>query len=456
MNRLFSKLGNSTENCALNEWLQMHPGLNEADRLVRLSSKRDPLGDVKFPGIDVTFIAGFSTSADPLALIYFWSPDFGALSYANSHAREEFLILIRFAMLLGSIHRSAPQPNLPAVRSGFEAQLSRIFKGDPNCLDGKHLYWVPDDDLLCVALYSVSGASEAFSTRSILEHIGLNSDYFRLKSPVWNSVPMTFLLERVQKRPELVAKLLLEPKCFNPFEAARPDWFLWPWQRSLSCGASGDAVCYAPIDTTSLVFDLRKSTVALEQLRDEDVGQFSSFIKQIFDAAKQAVFAEGGFFDKETGDGIVAHFCDFALPQEAEIKPTSVRAFTAARKLIKAVHAVCHGFQERLNMGVGGLGASVGLHSAKAVWVCEKNLVSAYGESVIMAARLCAEAEIGSIFVSNYEFQKLAKCLPREEISRFERQAYVGKEYSDRAQLFGYLMQVAEPLGATTRGRRKG
>lgn len=454
MNRLLSKFGNSTENCSLDEWLQIHPDLEDAVRFVRLSSKRDPLGDVKFPGIDVEFIAGFSTKADALALIYFWSPDFGNLSYANERAREEFLALIRFAMLLGSIGGSA-QPNLLAIRNGFEAEISRIFTNDADYLDKKHLYWLPDDDMLCVALYSVSGASEAFSTRSILEHIGLNSDYFRLKSPVWNSVPMTFLFGRVQKSPKLVAKLLLEPKCFNPFEAVPPDWFLWPWQRSLSRGASGGAVRYAPMDTTSLIFDLRKSTMALEQLRDEDIGLFSSFIKEIVAAAKQAVFAEGGFFDKETGDGMVAHFCDFALPEEAGIKPTPVRAFTAARKLIKAVHAICHGFQEHLNMGVGGLGASVGLHSAKAVWVCEENLVSAYGESAIMASRLCAEAEIGAIFVSNYEFQKLAKCLPAEEISRFERQAYVGKEYSERAHLFGYLMQVAEPLSATTRGRRK-
>lgn len=454
MNRLLSKFGNSSENCSRDEWLQIHPDLEDAVRLVQLTSKRDPLGDVKFPGIDVEFIAGFSTNGDALALVYFWSPDFGNLSYANSHARKEYLALIRFAMLLGSIGGSA-QPNLLAVRSGFEAQVSRIFDNDADYLNGKHLYWLPDDDMLCVALYSVSGASEAFSTRSILEHIGLNSDYFRLKSPVWNSVPMAFLFGRVQRNPELVAKLLLEPKCFNPFETTPPCWFLWPWQRSLSKGPGGEPVCYDPIDTTSLVFDLRKSTMALEQLRDEDVGSFSGFIKDVVAAAKHAIFAEGGFFDKETGDGIVAHFCDFGLPEKAGIKPTSLRAFEAARALIRNVHAICHGFQERLNMGVGGLGASVGLHSAKAVWVCENNLVSAYGESAIMASRLCAEAEIGSIFVSNYEFHKLAQCLPADEISRFERHAYIGKEYSERAQLFGYLMQVAEPLKASTPGRRR-
>ena len=93
-------------------------------------------------------------------------------------------------------------------------------------------------------------------------------------------------------------------------------------------------------------------------------------------------------------------------------------------------------------MGVGGLGASVGLHSGKAVWICEKNLVSAYGESVIMAARLCAEAEIGSIFASNREFQNLASSLPADEIPRFVRHAYRGKEYTERSQLFGYMLQV--------------
>lgn len=245
--------------------------------------------------------------------------------------------------------------------------------------------------------------------------------------------------------------IALEPKCFNPFEPTPSGWFLWPWQRSLALSADGETVRYSPIETTSLVFDLRKSTMVLEQLRDEDVGLFSGFIKDVVAAAKQAVFDQGGFFDKETGDGIVAHFCDFGLP-EAEIEPASVRAFGAARTLIAAVHGICDRFQDKLNMGVGGLGASVGLHSGKAVWICEKNLVSAYGESVIMAARLCAEAEIGSIFASNCEFQNLASTLPAEETLRFERHAYRGKEYTERSQLFGYLLQVRPSSAVGSRG----
>ncbi|MGQ0589138.1 MAG: hypothetical protein ACT4N8_06345 [Sphingosinicella sp.] len=346
-------------------------------------------------------------------------------------------------------------PSLQHVSNGFDAQVSAIFGRDSDYLDGKHLYWLPDGDMISVALYSVSGATDTFSTRSILEHIALNTDYFRLKSPVWNSVPMAFLFSHVHHKPALVAKVLLEPKCFNPYESEPDGWFLWPWQRSLKGGAERGRVRYAPIDTTSLVFDLRKSTIALEQLRDENVGLFSAFIKEVVGVAKEAVFAQGGFFDNETGDGIVAHFCDFGLPLDAAIKPASLRAFAAAQELIRAVHRICHQFQELLNMGVGGLGASVGLHSGKAVWICEDNIVSAYGESAIMASRLTAEADIGAIFVSNYEFQNLARCLPAEEVSRFERHPYVGKEFNDRAQLYGYVIQVADPPNVVLRSRRK-
>ena len=183
----------------------------------------------------------------------------------------------------------------------------------------KRLYSVEHNRLLFVALYSVSGPSEALAATSVLDCLGFHSDYFQFKSPVWNSIPMSFLFARAQKSPGLVAQLLLEPKCFNPFEPTPSGWFLWPWQRSIALSADGETVRYSPIETTSLVFDLRKSTMVLEQLRDEDVGLFSGFIKDVVAAAKQAVFDRGGFFDKETGDGIVAHFCDFGLA-EAEIE----------------------------------------------------------------------------------------------------------------------------------------
>ncbi len=414
VNRLLTQLANGVENCPREEWLPLDPALKRDDRLALLISKRDPLGDVKFPGIEVAFVAAFSTSPEPPALVYFWSPDFGDLSYENPRTEIGLDQLMAMATLLGSIVSSA-QPNLAGFRNAFELQLTKLFSEHPGYFDHKHLYWVPYSDVLFVALFSTLGVTEGVSTTSILDCIGLHNDYFRIKSPIWNSAPLSFLSRRVQKDQSLVGKLLLDPKCFNPFEKPPSGWFLWPWQQSLASAQcdEDEGVHYSPIETTSLVFDLRKSTMALEQLRDDEVGLFSGFIKDVVDAARRAVLDHGGFFDKETGDGIVAHFCDFALP-DADIEPPTLRAFNAAKRLIGTVHGICDRFQEKLNMGVGGLGASVGIHSGKAVWICEQNLVSAYGESVILAARICAEAEIGSIFVSNHVFHKLAPKVPAE------------------------------------------
>ncbi len=441
MNRLLSQLESGAENCVLEDWLGIHDSPDEYVRIVRMNHKCDPLGDATFPGIAVHCIAAFTADGDVPATVYFWAEDMGVLNYNNLADKSTILALLRLGVVLGGVSASG-RPNLPSLSTPLKAELEAMFAHEQDYLADKHLYWMEYDNLIFVALFSESDLNGFISTESILHCIGFHNDYFRIKSPVWNSVPMAFLFGLARESAVLVAKLLLEPKCFNPFVAAPPGWFLWPWQQSLAKPADGSAVRYTPIATTSLVFDLRKSTMALEQLRDEDVGLFSDFIKSVVAAAKKAVFDHGGFFDKETGDGVVAHFCDFDLPG-ADIEPAGVRAFRAARTLIGSIHSICDAFQKRLKMGVGGLGASVGLYSDKAVWICEKNLVSAYGESVIMAARLCAEAEIGSIFVSNHEFEKLALALPPEEVSGFERRSYLGKEYNQGSQLFGYHMQVS-------------
>lgn len=430
-----SNLPTSAENCGRDEWIEILEASPPA-RLAHLCSKSDPLSECAFPGIELFCVLGFRAGQDSDALVYFWSQGLSAVTYDNLHKRERIKDFIRLAVMIGKVSKT--EPSFQALKGLFDGQLTSLFAGDEDYLKDKHLYWTNYGDVRFTALFSTL-PNKAFSAEAILNCLHFHHDYFRGRSPVWSGVPMTFLFDSVNHDADGVAKLLLEPKCFNPAKPMPQGWYLWPWQRSLDRAAGGE-VQYRPIKTTSLVFDLRKSTLALEQLRDEDIGLFSGFLKEVVKAAKTAIFQQGGFFDKETGDGVVAHFADITLP-DRDFEPASVRAFKAASALIKSVHAICEAFQDHLRMGVGGLGASVGLHSGKAVWICENNFISAIGESVIMAARLCAEAENLSIFVSNHEFQKLAKSLPPEDVSRFERRSYVGKEYNDRSKLFGYAMK---------------
>lgn len=438
MTRSLTSLPTSAENCMLEDWLAIH-ALGPDGRMARINEKRDPLANSVFPGIAVECVAGFTIASRAPALVYFWCQGLGPLNYRTLASRHRIYDLMKLAAMLGSVGIT-DRISMTVLKEEHGSQLSLLFQDDSTYLEGKHLHWDVHNEIVYVALFSVTDLSGSFSTASIPDCIALHNDYFKTKSPVWNSVPMTYLFSQAGEA-EIVAKLLLEPKCFNPLTDAPSDWFLWPWQRSLRWDSESNTIRYAPIETTSLVFDLRKSTMALEQLRDDEVGLFSGFIKEVVAIAKQSIFEQGGFFDKETGDGIVAHFTDFALPG-TEIPPASVRAFFAAKALIRCVHAKCDAFQSKLRMGVGGLGASVGLHSGKAVWICEKNLVSAYGESVILAARLCGEADLRAAFISNYEFQKLLRLLPPEEVSGFERKSYSGKEYQERSRLFGYELRL--------------
>lgn len=178
--------------------------------------------------------------------------------------------------------------------------------------------------------------------------------------------------------------------------------------------------------------------MVLEQLPDTEKGRFPAFIRDLVEVAKDCVFRHGGFFDKETGDGIVAHFCHFEVGDEAANGP-SVRAFRAAQEILRGIRRPCEDVQQRLNLGVGGLGGSVGLHSSDAVWSCDDGEISALGDSVIMAARLCGEAENYTVFASNSEFYRLQADLSSDEEQNFEKREYSGKEWNQGAKLFGRM-----------------
>ncbi len=216
--------------------------------------------------------------------------------------------------------------------------------------------------------------------------------------------------------------------------------------RHISKKRDCDDIVYNPINTTSLVFDLRKSTIALEQLKWDEIGEYSPFINEIVRSAKEIVFKHGGFFDKETGDGIVGHFIEFSSDDDFRLeKPAGRRAFDAAVEIVRTTSKICEDFQSGLKLGVGELGASVGIHTGDAVWISEKNQVRAIGESVILAARLCNEAPARSVFVSNTQFGELAATQGGAEISSlFEKSPYSGKEVKHGAGLYGFKLTVSD------------
>ncbi|WP_353339739.1 hypothetical protein [Pelagimonas sp. KU-00592-HH] len=261
---------------------------------------------------------------------------------------------------------------------------------------------------------------------------------------------MRYLNKVLDSKPDRLVKAHLETKLFKPDTENREKRFEWPWQRSIKYELEqlGSEQChrleYRPVPTVSLVADLRKSTRALEQLPSEYVGEYSAFLTAIVDIAKETIFEFGGFFDKETGDGIVGHFVDFT--QLGEIDSARKRAFHTAEKMIQDINLKCVSLQKKLHLGVEGLGISVGVHQQDAVWVTEADQVRAIGPSVVLAARLCGDANRNSIFVSNSFFETLHHELPSSTLSKFSKKEYSGKEHDPHVGLYGYQIGIGEAL----------
>ena len=320
-------------------------------------------------------------------------------------------------------------PSLPAsIRTIIEDKDNHV-----------HLYVCPFDNIRFAAIYRSDRSNDKFRSEAIAKFVAFHFDYFKLRTPVWDSVPLSFLSRLASARQGGLANLLLGPKGFDPRrQTEATNVFIWPWQRSIESPDERGELGFRPIPTTSLVFDIRKSTMVMEQLAWREKGKFPAFIRELAELARTCVFKWGGFFDKETGDGIVARFCEFEEFGDCGGSP-SIRAFRAAQDILRAIVEPCDAIQSSLNMGVGGLGGSIGLHSSEAVWSCDNGKISALGDSVVMAARLCAEAENYSIFTSNSEFFRIVPSLSVPEREGFAQREYSGKEWNSGAKLFGRM-----------------
>ncbi len=155
-------------------------------------------------------------------------------------------------------------------------------------------------------------------------------DYHEFFRNYWTSIPLDTIADAFSDLATAYLHIFCDPRLFHPNRTVAKSMFLWPWQR---CLITTDAheVNYQAIPTTSLVLDLRNSTTAMNLLDTEE--RYAEFIDEIADKARGVIVKQGGFFDKETGDGIVAHFCNL-LPADASKREASSvsRAFEAAQE----------------------------------------------------------------------------------------------------------------------------
>ncbi len=440
-----SSLIDGSESCGIESW-QRYCAASVKEKLPMIQSLRDPLKNCSFRTEQILAVFGYFIGESECSLVYFWDRQQQAANWPRLSSMVESKNLLKFGLMISSLHDR--NPSLKSILGLLSEEIENDFPELLTFLDGLNVYWANFGNMKFASVYVDSrsdGRVEHSSSIALLECLSFHHDYFKIRSPLWNAVPMRFLFSEFGGNSQFFERVLLHPKCFDPTVETPIDAFLWPWQRCIVKKDTCEEIVYRPMNTTSLVFDLRKSTIALEQLRRDEIGQYSPFINDVVRTAREIVFRHGGFFDKETGDGIVAHFIDFAPEGGMAVeRSSSRRSFDAAVEIVRSISKICDDFQKRLRLGVGELGGSVGIHTGDAVWIAEKNQVRAIGESVILAARLCNEAPARSVFVSNSQYGELAATGGAEISALFERFSYLGKELKHGADLFGFKLTVSD------------
>ncbi len=136
-------------------------------------------------------------------------------------------------------------------------------------------------------------------------------DYHIYRQPVWQNIPRS-IFQKYRKNSHEAVKVYSDPFVYDPRDQNDQSIFLWPWQKCISLRKHNDqslaSYNHRQIETVSLVLDIRRSTTALSLTRKP--AHFAAFIEELTHISKQVLIQNGGYFDKDTGDGISGHFCD--------------------------------------------------------------------------------------------------------------------------------------------------
>lgn len=446
MTKFLHEMSACADSASIDDWTTFAK-LPAADRASRKQALRDPLLPSSGKFDHVFAICGFSTDSERSYVIYYWHETLHEHRLQTVDGSADIENFLKFFLSM-----SAFAPRTPS----FEEILGSITENEParyimdrygNEIDlvwyvheGKYFTAVVGNSKRASPVIANRARSLApLESRSPISLLACHFEYFLHRSPLNLIAPLQYLSRLIDKNFHLALAILVAPRYFTPWISGGDIPFAWPWQRCLASDDKTREVVHIRIPTCSLVFDLRRSFLAMELLRDDRVSSYSEFIQAVVKAAKVVIGAWGGYFDKETGDGIVAHFVDDAtLGSSGITQGVETRAFCAAREIIESVGQICEEFRSNLIFEIEDLGASVGIHSGTAVWIYSGDRVMAVGDSVVIATRLCSEAPPRSIFISASVFNSLTDFLPKEERERFERRPYRGKEFDRRSELFGY------------------
>ncbi|MEQ9641452.1 MAG: hypothetical protein RIM84_15625 [Alphaproteobacteria bacterium] len=459
--------------------------LTDAEGLSHIASARSPLFS---PGLPLRYHFAWIVDADTGKLEYAFARErvqlkTGVASGPYQRNRDKIRLCIILSTVICENHRHAPELSamFPLMKGLLEHEvdsndaITRLENYERTSIVR---WWHIRDKAICVlmpkkSLYTsakevdaagaviksgpLPGEDGSDPRHSANEYIseaaeklatvaGKLFDYTYFRFPVWRSCPLKYLSNLPDKDRKI--RFFADPMSFTPGRTIATDAFLWPWQRCLKrdVGAGDERVRHVPIETISLVLDLRFSTVAMEF---SDVAEgYADLIDGTVEIAKKVILESGGFFDKETGDGVVAHYSADLL-EFAGNKRLNVysHVLEACRQVIDKVSLVCSQAQEQFEHGLDGLAPSIGVHIGNAIWIADESRVRAIGSSVVGAARLCGTARSGEVLASN-RFRYRAIEVDRDaDRFRFERRQIAMKERSPDAEVYAYSVSFRAGSG---------
>jgi class 3 adenylate cyclase len=437
---------------------------------LNVTSSRDPLHWAEF-GLEVHAVWGFDLRAHELRVLLgeplrTFTGEPSRFSDRRNRIKLFALMaprLVNLALDAPSIERvistiteTVDRPQHPFDE--FAEELRLMASGD------YLLEWAQGGDLILGVLLDRSCAWSRSKEKGVfrpvkgfretfLNAVGRVYDHYFYKDRVLKDAPSA-LFQCKEHNAFGLQRIFSDPLAFDPRESVPLDAFLWPWQRSIAYrdNADGsDEIFYRAIPTTSLVLDIRASTTAMDL--SSNPAAFAQLIDGIVEGARSIIIRHGGFFDKETGDGIVAHFCHATSMTIADTKPQGGRSLSvphvavlAATEIVKDAQTRCREYQKYLIHGLDGLGPAVGIHTGNAVWLADGNQARAIGPPVVGAARLCSRADVSEILVSNLSFLECATSASADYISLFEKKRIDIKEYNEKVGLYGHALRVKDVI----------